>query len=432
MIDLFSNNFKKKINNLVPLSNNFVLGLSGGTDSMALLHLLNCFLNNNSELNINIYVVIIDHNLRTSSSEEARKVHAVSTSLGFKTIIKKIIANKPKGNIQSWARFHRRNLLHDTAVEYSANLLLAHHYDDQVETVFMRLIRGSGIDGLLGIKESQWWNGIYIIRPLLIFKKEQLKSYVNDNNITFFDDPSNTKLNYERVRTRKIITIMRENFWNNISDDLKKFSDLNKKLLETINPFFLKWLEENISIENTGSIKINYFNLKTLFYNSNLLAIKILGTILHIVGGNEYSPKKKKTLHLLLSIFKFPFKNKSLGNVTVYLEEKFLFFIREQRNISFNKEIKENNYYVFDGRFLLISNVAGKLIKNTRNYFNQDNRDKTFYKYRNQINNSLPMIETLEGECIYPYLRVIDNNEFERDNIKDGFFGLYLINRLLL
>jgi len=44
----------------------------------------------------------------------------------------------------------------------------------------------------------------------------------------------------------------------------------------------------------------------------------------------------------------------------------------------------------------------------------------------------LPMIETLEGECIYPYLRVIDNNEFERDNIKDGFFGLYLINRLLL
>ena len=93
MIDLFSNNFKKKINNLVPLSNNFVLGLSGGTDSMALLHLLNCFLNNNSELNINIYVVIIDHNLRTSSSEEARKVHAVSTSLGFKTIIKKIIVN---------------------------------------------------------------------------------------------------------------------------------------------------------------------------------------------------------------------------------------------------------------------------------------------------------------------------------------------------
>ncbi|MDC0134803.1 tRNA lysidine(34) synthetase TilS, partial [Alphaproteobacteria bacterium] len=128
----------------------------------------------------------------------------------------------------------------------------------------------------------------------------------------------------------------------------------------------------------------------------------------------------------------FPFKNKSLGNVNVYLEEKFLFFIREQRNISFDKEIKENNYYVFDGRFLLISNVAGKLIKNTRNYFNQKNSDKTFYKYRNQINNSLPMIETLEGECIYPYLRVIDNNEFERNNFKDGFFGLYLINRLLL
>ena len=91
MINLFSNNFKKQIYNLVPSSNNFVLGLSGGTDSMALLHLLNCFLNSNPELNINIYVVIIDHNLRSSSTEEARKVHAISTSLGFKTIIKKII-----------------------------------------------------------------------------------------------------------------------------------------------------------------------------------------------------------------------------------------------------------------------------------------------------------------------------------------------------
>ena len=121
MIELFSNNFKKQIYNLVPSSNNFVLGLSGGTDSMALLHLLHCFLNSNSELNINIYVVIIDHNLRSSSTEEARKVHAISTSLGFKTIIKKIIENKPKGNIQSWARFHRRKLLHDTAVECSAN-----------------------------------------------------------------------------------------------------------------------------------------------------------------------------------------------------------------------------------------------------------------------------------------------------------------------
>ena len=135
---------------------------------------------------------------------------------------------------------------------------------------------------------------------------------------------------------------------------------------------------------------------------------------------------------MLLSIFKSPFKNQSLGNVTVYLEERFIFFIREQRNISFHKEIKENKYYVFDGRFLLISSVAGKLIKNTRNYFNQENSDNTFYKYRNQINNSLPMIETLEGKRINPYLRVIYNNEFERDNIKDGFFGLYLINRLLL
>ena len=145
----------------------FVLGLSGGSDSMALLHLLKNFMEKNQNLSIEIYPVIIDHDLRSNSGDEALAVKKVAEKLGFKTIIKKILSKKPTGNIQNWARKRRRDLLCEKTFELSANLLLGHHSDDQAETMFMRLSRHSGIDGLVGMKQNTFWNGISVILSLI-------------------------------------------------------------------------------------------------------------------------------------------------------------------------------------------------------------------------------------------------------------------------
>ena len=117
-----------------------------------------------------------------------------------------------------------------------------------------------------GIKEINFWNGIFIIRPLLIFKKEKLKNYVEQNNIKFFDDKSNAMLKYERVRTRKTLMVMQEKLWPNINDDLYKYGVLNKKLIGLIDPYFIKWKEENVVIDELGAIKINFENLKNTFF----------------------------------------------------------------------------------------------------------------------------------------------------------------------
>jgi hypothetical protein len=95
-------------------------------------------------------------------------------------------------------------------------------------------------------------------------------------------------------------------------------------------------------------------------------------------------------------------------------------------------EILKNNYYIFDGRFLLVSRVSGKIIPNTKQNIDKINKENDLYKYKEQINNSLPIIQTLEGENIKPHLRIIHNNDFEKDKLKYGYFGLYLINRLLV
>jgi len=432
MIEIFNNNFKKILYNFSDLPSNFVLGLSGGVDSTTLLYLLKTFKTNNPDLNINVYPVIIDHRLRPKSNLEAMNVKNLAIKLGFKPVIKLIKDTQPTGNIQNWARVHRRKLLYESAVYYSANLLLAHHFDDQVETIYMRLLKGSGIDGLVGMKEINFWNGIFILRPLLIFKKAKLKEYMSKNFINYFEDPSNKSPKYERVRTRETLMMFKKNIWPKVADDLNRLSILNKKLLDLINPYFIKWIEENILVDKRGAVKINLKNLKLLFYKSNQVSIKILGKIIQMVGGKEYSPKKKKTLNLIQFIFKSNFKSKSLGNVNVYLEEKFILFIRERRNLCFNMKIIKNKYYIFDGRFLLFSNVSGTIVQNTKNYFDIEDKESIFIKYKDQINNSLPIIKTLEGESVSPHLNIMKDTTFKKEIIKDRSFGLYLMNKLLV
>ena len=432
MIEGFSKQFIKIYNNIDEYPLNFVLGLSGGVDSTALLILLKDFIQIHPSININIYPVIIDHGLRSNSSTEANAVKEMAQSLGFNPTIKRIIQKQNTGNIQNWARIGRRELLYQSAFSLSANLLLAHHYDDQVETVFMRLIRGSGIEGLLGMKDLHFWKGIFVIRPLLNFKKEDLIKYVKLNKVTFFQDPSNYALKYERVKIRKTLSDMNVRIWPNISNDLIKLNLKNKKLVSITNPIFAKWIEENIVIDKTGAARINFDNLRMLFNKSNIVSVNILGKVLQIVGGKEYPPKKKKTLTMLVSIFSKSFKKNNLGNVYSLLNGKFIFLIREERNLLFDMEVEKNKYYMFDGRFLLFSNVSGKLLRDKNFVSSNLNEDSIFFKYKKYINYTIPIIETLEGKIIKPYLSIISDVSFKKEKIENGYFGLYLINRLLV
>ena len=110
MIENFNDNFRELCLNLKIDKRKFILGLSGGIDSMALLSLLKRFMVSNKSLKIEVFPVIIDHDLRSNSSNEAKAVQNIALSLGFKTIIKKLITQKPNGNIQNWARKERRRI----------------------------------------------------------------------------------------------------------------------------------------------------------------------------------------------------------------------------------------------------------------------------------------------------------------------------------
>jgi len=431
MIECFNNHFAQICKNLTSKKKIFVLGLSGGMDSMALLYLLQSFIENNDDFEIEVFPIIIDHNLRLESHKEAQEVSKISKKLGFKTIIRKIYSEIPSGNIQNWARKSRRELLCETANKLSANLILAHHFDDQAETLFMRLIKKSGLEGLQGMQSISVWNGIFLIRPLLIFKKKELSSYVVSKNIIFFEDASNKMLKFERVKTRYLLDRIKDR-WPYISEDLNKFSNTNSKLIKKIKFIFMEWVEQNILIDKTGSARVNFENLKTIFEKSNNFTISIVGKIIQTIGGNEFPPKRKQTYDLICSMLFNNFNNKTLGNVKIFIKNNYLFFIRENRNLKVKMKIIKGKTYLFDGRFLIISNKSGNLISSFGNNLNIINNQSPFYKYKHIINKSIPCLQTLEGTSITPHLRVIDINTEINKNLDNIPFSLYLINRVFV
>ena len=161
------NDFKCFFNkNSILTKNNLVVGLSGGPDSIFLLIYIKQ-LKEKFGLLKSVIPIIVDHGLRPESNKEALKTKKIAASIGFDSKIIKIKDKFSSGNLQNWARIKRRDILYQTAQKHSADIALGHQYDDQIETIYMRLMKSSGFDGLTGMNEITTWKEIKILRPLL-------------------------------------------------------------------------------------------------------------------------------------------------------------------------------------------------------------------------------------------------------------------------
>ena len=199
-------NFKKKISSYVP--NSFCVAVSGGVDSMALSFLAKCY---SLENNKKVYFFIVDHKLRKNSTFEANllkkklKLFQISSSiLTIKKINKKI-------NLQSFARDNRYKLIINQSLTKKIDMILtAHHKDDLIENFFIRLLRGSGLKGLISFSKIKSKvthdDKIFILRPLLDTSKKDL-IYLSKNTFNFnVNDPSNLDDKFLRVKVRKLIS----------------------------------------------------------------------------------------------------------------------------------------------------------------------------------------------------------------------------------
>ena len=193
--------FNKRITNLLNLfekefviEDKFAVAVSGGPDSMALAFLAKIY---SLKKKIKVKYFIVDHKLRKNSTKEAKRVKKTLSNFSINSEILTWHGAKPRNNIQSLARKKRYSLLFSKCDKLKINnLVLGHHLNDVVENFFIRMIRGSGLKGLVSLEKKNTIGGINLIRPLLNFEKKDL-IYISNYIFDFFiNDPSNEDYKY--------------------------------------------------------------------------------------------------------------------------------------------------------------------------------------------------------------------------------------------
>jgi tRNA(Ile)-lysidine synthase len=171
------------------------LAVSGGPDSIALIVLVHA-------IGVNCAVATVDHGLRPESVAEATAVAQLCSRFAIPHTTLMLDPPDNRSNLMEWARNGRYAALEDWRADHGLSFILtAHHADDQLETMIMRLNRGSGVAGLSGVRRKQG----FIARPLLDWSKVELVQVVLGAGLAFVDDPSNRNDRFDRARLRKAL-----------------------------------------------------------------------------------------------------------------------------------------------------------------------------------------------------------------------------------
>jgi len=277
----------KKFESNLPNKTNFITAVSGGPDSLALSFLAKIYSIKNS---IDVKYFMVDHRLRKNSTLEAKYVQKKLKNFSIKLNILAWRGAKPKKNIQSIAREKRYKLLTDIAKKYKIqNILLGHHLDDLFENFFIRILRGSGLKGLISLDKETHNNQIKLIRPLIKIEKKDLIYISNYVFGTYIQDPSNEDDKFKRVKIRNFLKQLNlEGF------DRKKFSLTIKNLKFanlSIEFYTKKNLEDNVTILRQKNIII----LKDKFFSqSSEVVFRSLAKVINIVGKKYYAVRGKK------------------------------------------------------------------------------------------------------------------------------------------
>ena len=224
-------------NGLIPPASAVIVGVSGGPDSLCLLHSLNSIADMYDMILIPVHV---NHMLRPEAYEESMHLNDICERMDLELRIYeascKDVAEELRISVEEAGRQVRYQIFDEVAAELEENgvpadkivIALAHNADDQAETVLFRLIRGTGPHGLAGIPAARMSeSGYLIVRPLLNIERKDIEAYIADNKLKPNIDKSNDENTYTRNRIRnELIPYLEKNYNPRIKDNLRRYADL--------------------------------------------------------------------------------------------------------------------------------------------------------------------------------------------------------------
>ncbi|MDJ0626834.1 MAG: tRNA lysidine(34) synthetase TilS [Rhodobacter sp.] len=256
------------------------VAVSGGSDSLGLLHLLLDW------GRVPLVAVTVDHGLREESAGEAAQVAETCRGLGVRHATLEWTGWDGTGNLQDQARRARYRLLSDWAAsEELAHIALGHTLDDQAETFLLGLARGAGLDGLTGMRPVFRRGGTRFHRPLLEVRHGLLRSYLTGRGVNWIDDPTNVNTHFDRVKARRALEALAP-----LGIDAGGLGQTIANLSDTrsgIETFLQGWARHHVT-EDRGDLLIDTAGFDDLPPD---FARRVLNAGLRWISGADYPPR---------------------------------------------------------------------------------------------------------------------------------------------
>lgn len=267
------------------------VAVSGGADSMALALLTAGWA---KKKRIAVLPLIVDHRLRPESTKEARHVAALLRKAGLTPkILSWTAKTKPAANRQAMAREARYALLAEACTSYGiSHLLLAHHRDDQAETLLLRALRGSGVDGLAAMQpRSLRGDGLILLRPLLDLPKARLVATLQKRRQAWIEDPSNANASFQRVRVRAALDLLSDNDAGSRAELVQHLAQTARNFARTralLDAAAYDLLHDSVQLTPAGTA---WLDPAGLIAAEDELALRALVKLLGAIGGISVPPR---------------------------------------------------------------------------------------------------------------------------------------------
>ena len=409
-------NIKKEILNK---KDTCVVAVSTGIDSMCLFSYL--FKNN-----YKIVVAHVNHKKRVESDKEYEylKSYCESNNIPFEgyTLTKHI-----KSNFQEEARKERYAFFKRVADKYNTNkIVLAHHLNDEAETILMRLLRGSSIKGYKGMSLVDTENGYTYLRPLLYTTKEEISEYVNKENIKYFDDSSNSSDDYTRNYIRHNIIPLLEavnplylSSIINYSKDMESVFRLVEKESSSFIDSFVELKDDKYVVGREKFNNLEYIlksRVLTKVYdklteNSGILTHERIDNIIKL----SLNSKESKTLELK-------------KDYIVTIEYNSLIFLKKKETNKVYLEVRDFGEYLLDNNFSVIFSQKYHTLPSKNSYCLCYNEASQVFPIiiRNKEKGDKIVINSIT-KSVSKVLKDLKVSKIERDSVlvvknKDGIF----------
>ncbi len=267
------------------------VAVSGGGDSVALLHILTrCF----AAEGVEIQAATVDHGLRAASAQEAEQVADLCDRLHVSHSTLTWQGWDGTGNLQDQARRARYDLLGEWAgAREIRDVAVGHTANDQAETVLMRLGRASGVSGLAGMPVRRTHNGVTLVRPLLCLGREQLRDYLERHGLDWIEDPSNDDSRFERVRARRALAALAP--LGITVPALSKVAHNMAQARDALNWFSFLSARDMITVDG-GDLVIDHSRFRTL---PEEISRRLIVEAVIWITGDDYAPRRSAVAAVL-------------------------------------------------------------------------------------------------------------------------------------